>query len=201
MKKWFVLLLCMILCLPVLAAAEDAQYEWYTDPAGRFSFAYPDTWTLESRDQLESTLDEAEKLDDADYVETLESMRDEISQSDVVMITAPNQSNNINILTQDVGVSLDDDMLLELGRQLQSALSEQLEGMVFPMEPYLLNIGERNVLTAEYTYSVAGYDIYGVQTMHTRGTTLYTITLTSDPENVQTDAEVLGVVLGSLTVE
>lgn len=201
MKKWFALLLCMILCLPVLAAAEDTQYEWYTDPAGRFSFAYPDTWTLESRDQLESTLDEAEKLDDADYVETLESMRDEISQSDVVMITAPNQSNNINILTQDVGVSLDDDMLLELGRQLQSALSEQLEGMVFPMEPYLLNIGERNVLTAEYTYSVAGYDIYGVQTMHTRGTTLYTITLTSDPENVQTDAEVLGVVLGSLTVE
>ena len=53
----------------------------------------------------------------------------------------------------------------------------------------------------EYTYAIAGYEVYGVQTMHTKGTTLYTITLTSDTENAQTDAEVLGLVLGSLTVE
>lgn len=57
------------------------------------------------------------------------------------------------------------------------------------------------MLAVEYTWTVAGFEIYGVQTMHTRGTTLYTITLTSDPENVQADSEVLGLVLGSLTVE
>jgi len=202
MKKWFAMLLCALLCLPLLAVAEDVQYEWYDDPAGRYSFAYPATWTVVNRENIEAMLDEAELVDDEAFVSVLQSVREQISMSDLVMLVADNMVSNINVMPQEVGMELNEEVLQELGTQLQAALMQQLTGIAYPLEPYLIELetGE-SVLTVEYTYDIAGYELYGVQTMHTKGTTLYTITLTSDAENVQADVEVLGLMLGSLTVE
>lgn len=202
MKKWFAMLLCALLCLPLLAVAEDAQYEWYDDPAGRFSFAYPATWTVVSRENMEATMDEAAKLDDEDFLAALENVRDSVLVSDMVMVMSDNLTTNINMIPQEVGMEATDEVLLELGAQLQTMLAQQAPNIEYPRDPYLIDLGNGSkALAVEYTWTVAGFEIYGVQTMHTRGTTLYTITLTSDPENVQADSEVLGLVLGSLTVE
>lgn len=202
MKKWFAILLCALLCLPLLAVAEGEEYSWYDDPAGRFSFAYPADWTVLSRENIEETMNEAELLDDEDFVATLQSIRDQISLADMVMIMVPNLTTNISMMPQDVGMELNGELLLEMGSQLQTMLTQQLPGIEYPLDPYLIDLGDgKSALSVEYTYDIAGYEVYGVQTMHTKGTTLYTITLTSDTESVSADAEVLGLVLGSLTVE
>ena len=140
MKKWFMILLCALLCLPLLAAAEDVQYDWYDDPAGRFSFAYPATWTVVSRENIEATLDEAEKLDDEAFVATLQSIREQVSMADMVMVMSDNLTSNINMMPQEVGMELTGEMLLELGAQLQTMLTEQMPGIKFPLDPYLIDL-------------------------------------------------------------
>jgi len=202
MKKILSLLLVLAMLLtPVFALAVE-NYSFYTAPDGSYSFAYPSEWTLLSKDTFDAVLDVAVSMGDENFTTMVENLRPQIEELGIVVLMSADLSSNINVIAQNTGIEVTPELLTALGEMIPAQLTSQLgESVVFPVEPYLVDVGEgRQVLLVEYTFTMMGYDQYGVQASIGNGTVLHTFTLTTSAEQAEGLVEDLGFVVGSLQV-
>lgn len=192
-----VLMACLVLALPTLCLAQETGYETYNDPDGRFSFLYPDDWTLLSKETIDEIMNVATELGDENLAAVVESVKPQLEMVDMVMLMGPDAGTNINVVCQDTGMELSADTLLALSGTLQSQLSAQLEGLSFIEEPSLIDVGDGQALLLQYAYSLAGQDLVGVQAYRSNGSDLYIFTLTTSADLAEGYAETFGFVLGS----
>lgn len=192
-----VLTACLLLALPALCLAQEAGYETYTDAAGRFTFLYPEGWTALSKDTIDGIMDVAASLGNEELENLIESVKPQLEAVDMIMLMSPDMSSNVNVVCQDVGMEMTADMLLAVSGTFQSQLSAQLEGLTFPEDPSLIDVGEDQALMIPYAYTLAGQDFIGVQAYRPNGSDLYIYTLTATAAMAETYSEVLGVVIGS----
>ncbi len=202
MKKFLCLLTAlMLMAVPMLSFAEapagDAEeYLTYKDADGRFTFWYPDTWTLLSKDTIDAFITAAEGLGNEQLTAMAQQAKGQIEQLGIIMLMSADYQANINLVCTDAGAAVDVKQLLTGADAIKSQLSGQIEGIEFTSDPQVLEVGNHQALLIEYAYELAGQGFAGAQCYVGAGTNLYVFTLTAPAGSATEYAEALGVVIG-----
>ena len=208
MKKFVSLLLCLALAMvPALCMAEAAEdtsaenYLSYSDPDGIYGFMYPSGYTVMDRDTITNVMDSAAKMDDEQLSSLATQYKDLIVNSNIVMLLSADMSTNINIVTQDVGVEMTPEQLLEQSPALESTLTSQISGLTITQSGQILEADTIRPLIIMYEYELAGKKLSAAQAYLCIGTRLFCATLTGDPDTVVDYMEDFGFVLGSIALK
>ena len=180
MKKLFSLLLCLaMLTLPVLGLAEASTLE-YANENGYYSFAYPDTWTLLSPENVEEIFEAGQTmLKDEALLATLESARTAVEQYGMTMLMAPDYTTNINILAQTIGSSLSASDILSMSSAFITPISDALTDFTILNEAAVLpKFGENELVGFAYSYKMENSELYGAQFYICPKTELIVLTFT-----------------------
>lgn len=199
MKKWMSLLLAVMMLVATGLVAAEEDYQIYQDPQGRFSFAYPSDWVLQNNQEKEQIISEGMEFVDEEFASSVEANVDNEAVNDMIVLVGPNLMSNINLIPQNAGVTVDSEMLNALAPMVVEMLGVQLPGVEFAGEPLELDVNGNPALMLEYSVTISGIAISGVQVYMALGSTLYTATLTTTAESLEADSEILGFILGSLT--
>lgn len=198
MKKLLSMIMAMMmLAMPVLAMAEDAEWSTYTDPNGNYSFNYPTGWTVLDEESIDKIMETADTMGDEQLSAMVQQYAPQIKQSGMVILITDDMTNNVNIVRQDMGMELDDTMMEMLATMLPSQLEAQMEGIEWLADPSYVDLAEGKALLLQYSYELAGVKIVGVQAYAGVGTVLYAFTLTTAGGDVEAAAEDFGFMLGS----
>lgn len=201
-KKLLCLIATLLLLLtPLLATAETAA-AIYEDVDGRFTFSYPESWILLDKETIDVLLAAAGGVDDANFQQQLESMKPQIEQLGMIMLMSEDLGTNINLILQEVGVELTGVLLEAMAPSISQQLSAALSGLTITSEPALIEVGDAQVLAAEYAYSVSGVDMAGMQVYLPAGTNLVILSMTASngQESFEAGKQVLLELAGSFTL-
>lgn len=186
MKKLLSLILSLMMivcCMPALAASEG--YLDYTHPTQGYSVEYPESWIA-----LDSTNIEAMMKSLADNEEfsslNLEAVVPQITQMEMTMFM-DNFGTNINIVGQEVGMSLTASSFLPMMPQMAQQVTASLPDAKLLDTGSLYEIGSNQYCTLCASYTLAGSDLYVFQFYAFSGTTMYLITLTMNASVVDMD--------------
>lgn len=208
MKKLFSVLLALaMLLVPVLSMAEAAEelvaeYETYTHTGDQYSFMYPNTWTLLSKENIQTIFEAVSETEDEQLAQMIAAYGPQIEEMDMVVLLSETGLANVNIVAQYVGMQATDEDLLSLASMLVSQLSNTMEGIEFVDEGSIIELVGKNGLMVEYTFELSGTQMTGVQVYVSGETDLYTFTYTcADANELEATAEDFGIMLGSLTAK
>lgn len=186
MKKLLSLILSLMMivcCMPALAASEG--YLDYTHPTQGYSVEYPESWIA-----LDSTNIEAMMKSLADNEEfsalNLETVVPQITQMEMTMFMDI-FGTNINIVGQEVGMSLTASSFLPMMPQMAQQVTASLPDAKLLDTGSLYEIGGNQYCTLCASYTLAGSDLYVFQFYAFSGTTMYLITLTMNASVVDMD--------------
>lgn len=186
MKKLLSLILSLMMivcCMPALAASEG--YLDYTHPTQGYSVEYPESWIA-----LDSTNIEAMMKSLADNEEfsalNLEAVVPQITQMEMTMFM-DNFGTNINIVGQEVGMSITASSFLPMMPQMAQQVTVSLPDAKLLDTGSLYEIGGNQYCTLCASYTLAGSDLYVFQFYAFSGTTMYLITLTMNASVVDMD--------------
>ena len=198
MKRMMTLILAlMMLVLPAVSGAEESEYASYEHPEGLYSFLYPADWNILSRESFEAAWDAAIEMSDEDLQAQLEQARVLIEENGMIILNSPDGVDNINMACQAAGMELTAEILLNMSPVFCSQLEAAMDGIAFPVEPYLVELGEgRQALLIEYLFTMMDIEMYGMQAYVAAGSNVYIFTLTTRPDDLSA-AETLGFILGS----
>ena len=203
MKKLLTLVLCLTLCaLPMLGVAEAAIYDDYetaVDPAGLYTFFYPSAYTLLDKDTIGTLMDSIGT--DTDIGKVIEQNRDAIENSNMVMLMSADMTSNINIIAQDVGMSLTPEQLLASADSFVAQLKSSLPGLEITEQPSILDSDETfKPMVLGYKYDANGNTINGYQGYFSLNTMFFCVTITGVNLTGQA-AQDFGFVMGSITLQ
>ena len=177
MKKLLSLLLAlMMLVLPMAGLAEE-DFEIYVDPTDTYGFAYPNDWTLLSKETIAEVLSSVE-IEDEGFAALLQSLLPQIENTNMVMVLSPDLQSNINLVVTDLGGKLSASELMTQVPALQEMLKQQMPGIEFIDEAEIIETESYEYVLMGYVYELDGQSIVALQAFTSQGTSLYTFTLT-----------------------
>ena len=161
---------------PALNQKKTSDYILYTHPTQGYSVEYPESWIA-----LDSTNIEAMMKSLADNEEfsslNLEAVVPQITQMEMTMFMDI-FGTNINIVGQEVGMSLTASAFLPMMPQMAQQVTASLPDAKLLDTGSLYEIGGNQYCTLCASYTLAGSDLYVFQFYAFSGTTMYLITLT-----------------------
>jgi len=197
MKKILSLMLALAMLLtPVLSLAEGDLHA-YAAPDGSFGFACPADWvvlTTETIDEL------AAASQDEGYKMIMETLRSEIEEMGHIIVMSADMISSITIIPQDMGEEVTNEMVAALKDGVVAEVMDIMgDDVTFSAEPGMLDLDDgRQALLVQYVLPIfEDFSLYSVQAYVGVGNSLFTFTMTSEPDRVESDAEVLGIVIGS----
>jgi len=196
MKKILSLLLAMAMLLtPVLSLAEEA-FNIYTAPDGSYGFAYPADWSVLTLETLDELIAASEN---EGYKSAMGNLRSQIEELGMIILMSEDMISNINIVPQDTGAEVTNEMVAALEESAIAELTASMEGITFPTQPSMLDLDDgRQALLVQYSVPLfEEYSLFGAQAYVGVGNTLFLFTMTSEPDRAEADAQVLGIVIGS----
>ena len=183
MKKFVALLLALLMLLVSTASlAEEAEVLSYTNKEGGYSFSYPAKMLLLSKENVQELLDQ---MTDPSYSmegmneEAIRQNADQVRQMDMVMLMYASGVFNYNVVYQDTGVQLNNDLVL-------SALCPQFTAqykMIYPDltmgdEGSIYTLGDKEYVTQSLQLTANGIPMTMVILYAVNGTYLYNVTFT-----------------------
>ena len=125
-----------------------------------------------------------------------------MEQMDMTYFLISNEGANINIIAQNVGMTIDASLIqLSMGAMLKTQLEGQIPGIVFVNEGEVVRMGEHEYFQMEYSYELSSDTTMTViQDYISCNENLLIFTYTSGVAgNISdTDRDILAQVLGSL---
>ena len=206
MKKILSVLLALaMLLMPVLSLAEAAamlaaDYTTYTHTDDQYSFMYPNSWTLLNAENVETVLDAISETEDEQLAQMIATYGPQLQQSGMIMLLNETGLTNVNVIAQPVGMRATDEVLLSLAPTVVSQLSSTFEGIEFVNEGVIINLGDKNGLIVEYSYTLAGTEMQGAQVYVSGETDMYIFTYTcAAADEVSATSREFGFMLGTFT--
>ncbi len=177
MKKLLSLALALMLLLGSTAAlAETEGYTFYQHPTLGYTLEYPGTWlALDSAnfEVLMTSMSDDEALADLD----LASVIPLISQQQMTMFMELN-GTNVNIVAQDVGMSLTAEQFLPMMPQMGQQVIQSLPGATLMDSGSLYEVNGKQYCKLCAAYELSGSQLYAFQFYGFSGTTMILVTLT-----------------------
>lgn len=187
MKKLLSLALALMLLPGCTAAlAETEGYTFYQHPTLGYTLEYPGIWlALDSTniEELMTSMSDNEAMAGLDMA----SLIPLISQQQMIMFVGLN-GTNVNIVMQDVGMSLTAEQFLPMMPQMGQQVIQSLPGATLMDSGSLYEVNGKQYCQLCAAYELNGSQIYAFQFYGFSGTAMILVTLTLNAAASDVDA-------------
>ena len=177
-------LMMMLCCVPALAASDG--YKDYQHPTQGYTLEYPETWIMLDSSNIEAMMNSM-KDNEALATLNLDAIVPQISQMQMTMFMDI-FGTNINIVGQDVGMSITADQFLPMMPQMSAQILQNFSGALLLDAGSLYEIGGNKYCTLSASYTLADSPLYLFQFYAFSGSTMYLVTLTMNANAINMDA-------------
>lgn len=196
MKKTLSLLLCLLLLAVSAVSLAEGELTQYVDPDGRFSFHYPQNWTVLSYATLDAVIAQAEADENIGLKMAADAYTEAVQDPNSLMLLHARGVDNMTMAIMDVGMELTDDMVETL---VAPMLVQQLTdaGVALSGEASIIDANGHAAVVIPFTTAMGEVEIQSIQACMVGGTCMYLFAMNA-LDDFNAAAETLGVVLGSL---
>lgn len=154
MKKLLSLLMALVLMIvPFSALAQsNGGMQIYMKPDGSYGFAYPNDWTVISREVIDAAIEAGYAVGDGSLGNLFSELKYQMEQMDVTMVINIETGDRVELVCRDVGGMLPEDELLGNMQMFKMILEDSDPNIEFFGEPEIMDFGN-----GEHLYGVLMY--------------------------------------------
>ncbi len=187
-KKWIWAAIAALIVVALVAAVAGVMI-WrqnlptvYTSEELGYSFAVPRDCKVVDGKNAQSLLDEGSK--EIELTDQVKAILEQAKNTQIVMmlldtVQEKNFTNNMNVVTQDLGQVVDTKDLMIMSDQLSAQYQAMFQGFTMAAPCEIKTFGKRDVMMLRGEYTLNGVELTICQGFFMEGSMMYNLTLTT----------------------